>query len=103
MGRVQAALTAAPSSWAGRLRTRLVAMLATSFPADGSAELNLVPVDRVAAGVLAALTAPGAIGARIHLATDRRIRARDMGSLHAHFVPFTENESSSHSMPSSAT
>ena len=42
------------------------------------AELNLVPVDRVVAGILAALSAPEAIGNRIHLATDNRIRSEDM-------------------------
>ena len=49
-----------------------------AFPADRSAELNLVPVDRVVEGILAALTAPEAIGERIHLATDNRIRAEDI-------------------------
>jgi hypothetical protein len=49
-----------------------------SFPADRSAELNLVPVDRVAEGILAALQVPEAIGARIHLATDNRIRSEDV-------------------------
>ena len=37
-----------------------------------------MPVDRVVAGILAALTAPEAIGNRIHLATDNRIRSEDM-------------------------
>ena len=37
-----------------------------------------MPVDRVAAGILAALTAPEAIGARIHLATDNRIRSEEI-------------------------
>jgi nucleoside-diphosphate-sugar epimerase len=65
----------AAGGWADRLRARALAPLATAFPADLTAELNLVPVDRVAAGVLAALTAPLAIGARIQLATDHRISA----------------------------
>lgn len=55
-----------------------IGLLASSFPGDASAELNLVPVDRVAAGILAALTVPDAIGSRIHLATDNRIRSEDM-------------------------
>jgi len=79
VGRVKRALDAvSSSSWGERLRTALVGLLGTRFPADPSAELNLVTVDRVAAGVLAALTAPEAIGARIHLATDRRIRSEEM-------------------------
>ena len=66
------------SDLATRVKTVLAGRLATSFPADRSAELNLVPVDRVAAGILAALFAPEAIGARIHLATDNRIRSEDV-------------------------
>jgi UDP-glucose 4-epimerase/long-chain acyl-CoA synthetase len=61
-----------------RLQGRLLAAVLARFPADASAELNLVPVDRVAAGVLAALTAPEAVGRRIHLATDQRIRSGQM-------------------------
>jgi nucleoside-diphosphate-sugar epimerase len=63
---------------ADRVKVRVISWLATSFPADPSAELNLVPVDRVAAGILAALTTPAAIGARIHLATDNRIKSEDI-------------------------
>jgi hypothetical protein len=55
-----------------------VGTIATTFPADRSAEINLVPVDRVAAGILASLTAPQAIGARVHLATDHRIRSEEV-------------------------
>jgi nucleoside-diphosphate-sugar epimerase len=77
-GRAGAALGRLPAGLGGRLRARLLGVLATVFPADASAELNLVPVDRVAAGVLAALVAPEAIGERIHLATDDRLRASDM-------------------------
>jgi nucleoside-diphosphate-sugar epimerase len=60
------------------LRAWVVSTLAGSFPGDRSAELNLVPVDRVVAGILAALDKPESIGVRIHLATDNRIRAEDM-------------------------
>jgi hypothetical protein len=35
-------------------------------------------VDRVAAGILASLTTPEAIGARVHLATDNRIRSEEV-------------------------
>jgi nucleoside-diphosphate-sugar epimerase len=78
-GRAKEALDSLEGSdLATRVKTFLVGRLATSFPADRSAELNLVPVDRVAAGILAALLAPEAIGARIHLATDNRIRSEDV-------------------------
>lgn len=79
LGRVKRALEAVQSSaWRERVRASLVEILGTRLPADPTAELNLVTVDRVAAGVLAALTEPQAIGARIHLATDRRIRSEQM-------------------------
>jgi nucleoside-diphosphate-sugar epimerase len=62
---------AGPKAW-------IVSAVATGFPGDASAELNLVPVERVGAGIVAALSAPSAIGVRIHLATDNRIRSEDM-------------------------
>jgi nucleoside-diphosphate-sugar epimerase len=74
-GRAKEALDALGGDWADRARAWLVSLIATSFPADRSAELKLVPVDRVAAGVLASLGAPDAIGVRIHIATDNRIRS----------------------------
>ena len=77
-GRAQEALAELGRDAADRLRALVVGRIATSFPADRSAELNLVPVDRVATGILASLTAPEAIGARIHLATDNRIRSEDI-------------------------
>jgi nucleoside-diphosphate-sugar epimerase len=81
-GRVKEALDGlGPSGLGQRVRKLLVSSLATLFPADGSAELNLVPVDRVAAGVLAALVVPDAVGTRIHLATDHRIRSQDMARI----------------------
>ena len=66
---------------AERLKARVIGYLATSFPADRSAELNLVPVNRVAAGILAALATPEAIGSRIHLATDNRIKSEDIARI----------------------
>jgi nucleoside-diphosphate-sugar epimerase len=78
-GRAKEALSGLSSATpADRVKSRVIGWLATSFPADRSAELNLVPVDRVAAGILAALTTPAAIGARIHLATDNRIKSEDI-------------------------
>jgi nucleoside-diphosphate-sugar epimerase len=77
-GRAKEAMDRAEGSRAERVRARLVAMVALGFPGDETAELNLVPVDRVAAGILSALTVPEAIGNRIHLATDNRIRSEDM-------------------------
>jgi len=72
------AIEGAGDDLVSRGKARLIAALATGFPGDPTAELNLVPVDRVVAGILAALTVPEAIGTRIHLATDNRIRSQDM-------------------------
>lgn len=77
-GRAKEALEALGGDWADRARAWLVGTIATTFPADRSAELNLVPVDRVVAGILASLTTPEAIGARVHLATDNRIRSEEV-------------------------
>jgi nucleoside-diphosphate-sugar epimerase len=77
-GRAKEAMDALGGEWRDRARGWLVGLIATTFPADRSAELNLVPVDRVAAGILASLATPEAIGARIHLATDNRIRSEEI-------------------------
>jgi nucleoside-diphosphate-sugar epimerase len=77
-GRAREAVERAQGALGETLRARAVAAIALGFPGDETAELNLVPVDRVVAGILAALTAPEAIGNRIHLATDNRIRSADM-------------------------
>src|SRR5262249_11650553 len=76
-GRAKEAIDRAEGSPTEKVRARLLAMVALGFPGDETAELNLVPVDRVVAGILSALTVPEAIGNRIHLATDNRIRSVD--------------------------
>ena len=80
-GRAKEALESLGGSWADRGRAWLVNLIATTFPADRSAELNLVTVDRVVSGILASLSTPEAIGARIHLATDNRIRSEDLARI----------------------
>jgi hypothetical protein len=77
-GRAREAADRIGGDLAGRLKAWATALVAGGFPGDRSAELNLVPVDRVASGILAALHAPEAIGTRIHLATDNRIRSEDI-------------------------
>src|SRR5688500_16410756 len=74
-GRAREALDKPATGRGARVKGWLITAVATGFPGDPTAELNLVPVDRVAAGILAALTATDAIGNRIHLATDNRIRS----------------------------
>lgn len=76
-GRAQQAIDTA-EGLTDQAKARLVGFLAGSFPGDPTAELNLVPVDRVVAGILASLGTPDAIGNRIHLATDNRIRSEEM-------------------------
>jgi nucleoside-diphosphate-sugar epimerase len=77
-GRAREAEEKAGNDAVARAKAAAISLLASGFPGDASAELNLVPVDRVAAGILAALTVPEAIGHRIHLATDNRIRSEEM-------------------------
>jgi nucleoside-diphosphate-sugar epimerase len=57
----------------GKSKAWAVAKLACVFPGDPGAELNLIPVDRVVEGIIAALKAPAAVGERVHLASDNRI------------------------------
>jgi nucleoside-diphosphate-sugar epimerase len=63
---------------AGKPRQMLLQWAGGQFPGDPTAELNFVPVDRVVQGIIASLTVPEAIGTRIHLATDNRIRSEDV-------------------------
>ncbi len=58
-----------------RSKISALTRLATIFPADPSAEINLITVDRVAAGMVAALKRAEAIGERVHLASDTRVRS----------------------------
>lgn len=61
-----------------RLAAAMLARLAFIFPGDVTAQLNLVPVDWVAQGVISALKKPQAVGQRIHLATDHRVSAQQL-------------------------
>jgi nucleoside-diphosphate-sugar epimerase len=56
-----------------RSKAWMIAKLALVFPGDATAELNLVTVDRVVLGILAATKTERAIGERVHLATDNRV------------------------------
>ncbi|NJL26981.1 MAG: NAD-dependent epimerase/dehydratase family protein, partial [Thermoanaerobaculia bacterium] len=67
--------------WVDRSKASMLAHLACFFPGDPSAQINLITVDRVAAGILAALKRPEAIGERIHLANDRRITPEQMARI----------------------
>ena len=64
------------STWIDRSKASAIARLACVFPGDPSAEINLIPVDRVVQGIVAALKKPDAVGERVHLATDNRVTSR---------------------------
>jgi len=64
-----------------RALASLGASVAMRFPADPDAAMNLVTVDWVARGVLAALKKPQAIARRIHLASGARPSAQELAAL----------------------
>lgn len=80
-GRAQEALASQEGSWIDRSKGAMLAKMACVFPADPTAELNLVPVDRVVAGILAALKKPAAVGERIHLAGDHRLTSHQIAQI----------------------
>lgn len=77
-GRARKLLKEAGGSWVHRSKAEVLFRMARIFPGDPSAELNLIPVDWVARGILNATLRPKCIGERIHLATDNRITAAQM-------------------------
>jgi len=80
-GRSKDALDRPANDLMSKGKAWMIAQVALNFPGDKSAELNLVPVDRVVEGMRAALTCPEAIGERVHLATDNRIRSEDIARI----------------------
>lgn len=68
-------------AWRERSKARLLASMAARFPADPSAQLNLIPVDWVARGIIAALKHPEAVGERVHLATDNRLTSQEISDI----------------------
>ncbi|MCG8460614.1 MAG: SDR family oxidoreductase, partial [Holophagales bacterium] len=77
-GRAHEALEHKRGNVFDRTRAAALARLACIFPGDPTAELNLIPVDRVVAGILAALERPEAVGERVHLATDNRLTSQQI-------------------------
>lgn len=59
-------------------KAKFLTQMANIFPGDPSAELNIIPVDWVSQGILRALSSPKAVGQRVHLATDSRIKAKEI-------------------------
>lgn len=54
-------------SWLKRMQTHCISHLARHYPADSHGSLDLVCVDRVVQGMVAAVTNPEAVGHKIHL------------------------------------
>ncbi|MDA8019012.1 MAG: SDR family oxidoreductase [Thermoanaerobaculia bacterium] len=77
-GRAHQALQHKKGNFFDRTRAATVARMALLFPGDPSAELNLIPVDRVVQGIAAALRRPDAVGERVHLATDNRLTSQQI-------------------------
>jgi nucleoside-diphosphate-sugar epimerase len=77
-GRAKEALEQKGGTFAERSKAWMLAQFATVFPGDPSAEMNLVPVDRVVAGILSALGRVEAVGSRVHLATDNRLKSESI-------------------------
>lgn len=77
-GRAHEALQHQQGNLFDRTRAAALARLACVFPGDPSAQLNLIPVDRVVQGVIAAVKRPESVGERVHLATDDRLTAQQL-------------------------
>lgn len=77
-GRARDALKESQGDWIKFSKTWVLYRMASIFPGDPSAELNLIPVDWVGRGIVAALSRPASVGERIHLATDNRISGQAM-------------------------
>ena len=77
-GRAHEALQHEKGTFFNRTRAAALARMALLFPGDPTAEINLISVDRVVQGIIAALKRPQAIGERVHLATDNRLRSQQI-------------------------
>jgi nucleoside-diphosphate-sugar epimerase len=80
-GRAAQTLSHDQGGWIDRSKAAVLTRMACVFPGDPSAELNIIPVDRVVEGILAALRRPEATGRRIHLATDNRVTSEEISRI----------------------
>ena len=80
-GRARQTLAKTGGRWRDRSTAAAIARLACIFPGDPSAQINLIPVDRVVAGILAALKRPEAVGERVHLASDTRVTSHQIRTI----------------------
>ena len=77
-GRAHEALQHQQGNLFDRTRAAALARMAIIFPGDPSAQMNIISVDRVVEGIIAALKRPEAVGERVHLATDDRLTAQEI-------------------------
>jgi nucleoside-diphosphate-sugar epimerase len=77
-GRAAQSLQPTSGGWFDRSTTSMLARLACIFPGDPSAEINLITVDRVVEGIIAAVKRPLAVGERVHLASDNRVTSQQI-------------------------
>ncbi|MFA7479056.1 MAG: wax ester/triacylglycerol synthase family O-acyltransferase [Vulcanimicrobiota bacterium] len=80
-GRARQELQARRGKWVEWSKAWMLTQMATVFPGDASAEINLIPVDWVALGIIKALSSARAIGQRVHLATDSRITTKEIQTI----------------------
>ena len=77
-GRAKRALDQHKGGLFERSSVAMLARTAFVFPGDSTAQLNLIPVDWVVNGIIAALKKPLAVGRRIHLATDNPVSSKEI-------------------------
>ncbi len=80
-GRASQALSPTSGRWRDRSKAAAIARLACVFPGDPSAQINLIPVDRVVQGIIASLKRAEAVGERVHLATDTRVTSHQIKTI----------------------
>jgi len=80
-GRARQEVRARRGKWVEWSKAWMLSQMASVFPGDASAELNLIPVDWVALGIIKALPSARAVGQRIHLATDSRITTKEIQTI----------------------
>ncbi|MCP4204801.1 MAG: NAD-dependent epimerase/dehydratase family protein [bacterium] len=80
-GRARQALSPTSGRWRDRSKAAAIARLACVFPGDPSAQINLIPVDRVVQGIIASLKKAEAVGERVHLATDTRVTSHQIKTI----------------------
>jgi nucleoside-diphosphate-sugar epimerase len=80
-GRARQALSPTTGRWRDRSKAAAIARMACIFPGDPSAQINLIPVDRVVEGIIAFLKKANAVGERVHLASETRVTSHQIRTI----------------------